>query len=466
MVKNHAKYGLVLCIGIVVGLIVGVLLGGFVVGKSSTTTINLEKEDDLVIKENLEYNPKEENQKENGLDDQVDLSKVEEESSTHYSDQTYLESDCPLWSVESIYVGEDLVIYEGKIYKAKWWTQGEVPTESEVWEVTKINVEELVSTSQLLQGKEVEVVNTQIMTEDEFKVVAYYPSWKANQLEKIDYSVVTHVIYAFAIPTSEGNLLPLENEELAKFIIKEAHANQRKVLLAIGGWSYQEIPLETTFMKATNTPEKIQALGDAIIKMCNEYGFDGVDMDWEHPRYDGTSEVRYETLMLYLAEKLHQQDKLLTAAVISGVTAQGQVYYDAAAHTDAVLDQVDWLNVMAYDGGDGASHSSYDFAIDSGNYWKETRGLESGKIALGVPFYGRPSWASYEEILAEVSDGYGTDLSTYKGMQVYYNGVDTIKKKTEYAKGNFGGIMIWEITQDTSQKEYSLLQGIKEVLSK
>ncbi len=49
-------------------------------------------------------------------------------------------------------------------------------------------------------------------------------------------------------------------------------------------------------------------------------------------------------------------------------------------------------------------------------------------------------------------------------MDAYYNGMDTIEDKTEYAKENLGGIMIWEITPDTEQKEYSLLQAIKDEL--
>ncbi len=45
-------------------------------------------------------------------------------------------------------------------------------------------------------------------------------------------------------------------------------------------------------------------------------------------------------------------------------------------------------------------------------------------------------------------------------MDVYYNGVDTITEKTLYAKENLGGIMIWELTQDTSDPGRSLLRAI------
>lgn len=54
-------------------------------------------------------------------------------------------------------------------------------------------------------------------------------------------------------------------------------------------------------MAATNTPEKIKKFGNAIIAMAKQYGFDGVDIDWEHPRNDGPSKQQYEDLMVYLS---------------------------------------------------------------------------------------------------------------------------------------------------------------------
>lgn len=61
-------------------------------------------------------------------------------------------------------------------------------------------------------------------------------------------------------------------------------------------------------------------------------------------------------------------------------------------------------------------------------------------------------------------NAYRKDHTAYNGMDVYYNGVETIKKKTGYAKENLGGIMIWELTQDTGNAEKSLLQAIGECL--
>ena len=49
-------------------------------------------------------------------------------------------------------------------------------------------------------------------------------------------------------------------------------------------------------------------------------------------------------------------------------------------------------------------------------------------------------------------------------MEVYYNGMDTIAQKTRYARENLGGVMVWELTQDTGDKSKSLLQVIGDVL--
>lgn len=363
------------------------------------------------------------------------------------------------WDKNAVYVGGDLVSYNGQQYKAKWWTQGETPGSSDVWERLG-TVSGEPTPPEGVENVPIDSSKPQNTELTDFKVVGYYPSWKPDKLNFVDFGVLTHVCYAFAIPTSDGGLRDLENPETAKALIKSAHANKAKVLLSIGGWSYNDTPLEGVFMEATSTKEKTERFAENIIAMCDRYGFDGVDMDWEHPRTDGTSAKQYESLMLCLSEKLHAKGKLLTSAVLSGATADGNIYYDAAAHTNAVLNAVDFINIMAYDGGDGERHSQYDFAVNCGKYWKETRGLPAYKVVLGVPFYGRPSWAGYGDILASVPDADSKDHVNYNGMEAYYNGTETIAKKTRYAKENLGGIMIWELTQDSTDKSKSLLQTI------
>ncbi|MCI8659421.1 MAG: hypothetical protein HFG54_04095 [Lachnospiraceae bacterium] len=364
------------------------------------------------------------------------------------------------WDRAKVYTGGDTASYQGRRYRAKWWTLGEVPGKSDVWEDLGIS-DDAERTSNLRENIPANASTLKNTKLTDFKVVGYYPSWKPDKLSLVDFSMMTHLCYAFAIPMPDGSLRDLDNPHTARTLLRSAHENGAKVLLSVGGWSYNGTLLEGVFMEATSTKAGVNRLADNILAMCEEYGFDGVDIDWEHPRTDGTSAKQYEALMLTLADKLHKKNKILTAAVISGATPDGSIYYDAAAHTNAVLNAVDFINVMAYDGGDGKRHSSYSFAMDCGTYWKENRGLPSHKIVLGLPFYARPSWADYKTVLESVPSAWDQDHVQYNGMEVYYNGVKTIAAKTRYARENLGGVMIWELTQDTTDKNKSLLQAIK-----
>lgn len=439
------------------GMLVGALLTGIGVGLFHLA--KTDKESNLVVTQ-MEVEPSKEVS--TSMEEETVQETLEEtlaETSEEAPEESKSQTAGNTWDAAAVYVGGDEVAYNGKIYRAKWWTQNEEPGKADVWEDTLVAAEQPIADAKEEEVEEQSAIpRTDVAKCEDFKVVGYFPSWKENT-GTIQYDVLTHINYAFAIPTAEGGLLPLENEAVAKKIIKTAHERGVKVFIAIGGWSYHDVPLEATFMSATETEEKINKFADAIMDMCETYGFDGVDLDWEHPRVDGTSSKQYEALIVALAERLHAQGKQLSSAVLSGVTADGNVYYDSAAHTDKVLETVDWLNVMAYDGGDGERHSAYDFAVNCGEYWTKTRKMPREKVMLGVPFYARPSWAAYSDILAQVPDAWKTDHTDFNGMDAWYNGVSTIENKTTYALENLGGVMIWEISQDASG-EYSLQTAI------
>lgn len=371
-------------------------------------------------------------------------------------------TEIPAWDASAVYVNGDCVLYSDHIYQAKWWTLGEIPSQADVWEQkAQLPATEV---SKPLQTEIAASKDNSPIAAASTRIIGYYPSWKPQETDSIRYDVLTHIIYAFAIPTKDGGLLPLEHGDTASKIITEAHRQNKKALLAVGGWSYQDTPLEQTFMEATATPAKREALVSAIMDLCRQYHFDGVDLDWEHPRVDGSSSKQYEAFVLLLAEKLHAEGKLCTIAVLSGATADGNIYYDAAAHTDSVLNAIDWLHIMAYDGGDGKRHSSYQLAADSLQYWHVTRGVSREKLVLGVPFYARPSWASYGDIFNAVPKASQSDSVIYQGMDVWYNGIPTIQQKARLIiENHYGGIMIWEITQDTTDQKNSLQTAIAQV---
>lgn len=306
------------------------------------------------------------------------------------------------------------------------------------------------------------------------KVVGYYAAWEPTKFDHIRFDTVTHVNYSFAIPTEDAELLPLQNGDEARKLIELCHDNNVKICISLGGWSWKDIPLEPTFIKATETQEKIEKLTDNVMKMVEEYGFDGVDMDWEHPRMSDGSYKQYEQLMITMGKKLHAKGLTLTAAVVGGVDENGnpggidtggvEIGNATNAQTDTVLQTVDWINVMCYDG-PGVHHSPYEYAVGCINYWKNVRGLVPEKMTLGVPFYGRgTAWAHYDDIVkARPEDGHLLDEVEINGGVVKYNGIPTILKKLQFVKDEgLGGIMIWELSEDTLDDSKSLQIAIRD----
>lgn len=71
-------------------------------------------------------------------------------------------------------------------------------------------------------------------------------------LEKLDFGIVTMVNFAFAIPTDQGHVLPLENPALARAVVEKPmpQAQERSCPWAAGAgrrrsWSPPSGPLRT-----------------------------------------------------------------------------------------------------------------------------------------------------------------------------------------------------------------------------
>lgn len=271
-----------------------------------------------------------------------------------------------------------------------------------------------------------------------FRVVGYFESWSGGE-EYVQYDYLTHINYAFLVPAEDGGLGNNDTDQI-RSLVRLSHAKNVKVSISVGGWNDgDDSGLQAI---ASNAGTRAVFINN-LVAFVVANGLDGVDMDWEFP--EGAS-GNYAALMSELSARLHGQGKLLTAAVWG---------WDTFGVPTSIFPHVDFLNLMAYDGGN--PHSSYAAAVDAISYWKSL-GLSKEKMVLGVPFYGREPYQSYEFLVARDASVPYRDENGYENVNgCYYNSIPTIRKKTILAADQTSGIMIWALNQDTEGSTSLLL---------
>jgi chitinase len=289
------------------------------------------------------------------------------------------------------------------------------------------------------------------------KVIGYLPTYRLSLLDKIEFDRLTHVNISFANPDAQGNF-SCDGVNITPAVTK-AHQKGCKVFISMAGgyltpeWDANWNALTT----AANRPAFIQK----IVQYIQNNNFDGVDIDLEW------SFVKdwYSPFVLDLKAALAPLGKSLTVALPGG--------YRYPEITDEALMAFDWVNMMVYDltgpwdPTNIGQHSPYVWAQDCIQYWKN-QGVEAQKLTLGVPFYGYDFGVSpvgsfmFSTIVAQNVANAQLDQSGQK----YWNGIPTIKAKTQLAINEVGGIMVWEIGQDAfdANIQYSLLRAIDEVV--
>jgi chitinase len=277
------------------------------------------------------------------------------------------------------------------------------------------------------------------------KVIGYFPAW-TGRVDRIRFDKLTHVNYSFVLPTPEGGLSDVDQERL-RDLAGRAHVQGVKACIAVGGWNDGDTSAFEAM--AADRSARGRFLGN-LLDFCARHDLDGVDIDWEYPKAHSAAD--YALMMRELSQALHAQGKLLTTCAIAMDDE-----YGAHIHPD-VFACVDFVNIMAYDW-HGLSHSSYAVAEQSLDYWLR-RGCPPEKAMLGLPFYGRKPPAAYRDLVLMDPDAPRKD----NVGEIFYNGIPTIRKKTELALRKGGGVLIWEITQDTDG-ETSLLGAIHSALA-
>jgi chitinase len=256
-------------------------------------------------------------------------------------------------------------------------------------------------------------------------VAAYVPSWEPTTLVgRLPGQAVTHLLYAFLricgpgqLPADEARCAgkgahqlaagPTEQRFDEAFQRLKARAPQVKVLASVGGWGGSD----PFFHFANDAAGRARFAASVADFLRRHPGFDGVDIDWEHPTSNGSANGvalgsaadgrGYAELMHSLRRTLDALGRetgrsyLVTTAINTAASLVDKIdYRDAARSLDLVF-------MMSYDfygpwtptaGHHTALRSRGDGGDDSvaaGLRNLQKAGLPRDKLVVGVAMYGR-----------------------------------------------------------------------------
>jgi chitinase len=279
-----------------------------------------------------------------------------------------------------------------------------------------------------------------------FKVVGYQPSW-AGTIAALQFDKLNYIDYAFATEAADGSVaLPQPSSVLATLVSK-AHQAGVRVLLSIGGWNNGNDSAFVALSADANARTKFATTLDGQVDL---YKLDGVDIDWEFP--GANDAANYTAMMQELSAQLKPKGKLIT---IAGAPSN----YGSEGITADAIPFIDMVNIMAYDGGSGPDHSPYALAQNALTFW-QSKGFPPDKLILGVPFYSRPSNTPYSALVTLDPAASTEDQIATAAGEEYYNGIPTVQAKTALAMTQGGGIMAWDLSQDTPVANLSLVSAI------
>lgn len=330
------------------------------------------------------------------------------------------------------------------------------------------------------------------------KVVCYFEDWARYRPGKGSFgegemlnAPCTHVIYSFA--TLDGSSYKVQYTFLPTAIQKLKEKGV-KVMLAVGG------AVDSTgdkYSRMVANPDSRKVFIDSVLEIMKQHDFDGVDMDWEYPTCPtgvdscgGSPQDKQNFLQL-----IRELRKALPGQLLTMASHAGQNVVDQAYDLPALVQDLDWINVMTYD-----LHGSWErealhhsplrsgegLSTESAVQLYKSKGVPAEKIVIGVPTYGKSlkladqnnygyksgvagageagpysqevGMLGYLEICEKVkSSGWKTGGATddvgpyaYNGDQfVGFDDVETAQKKAKYAlEQGLGGVMVWALGSD------------------
>ena len=106
--------------------------------------------------------------------------------------------------------------------------------------------------------------------------------------DQIPLGIYTHINYAFAsIDPSSFQVVAMDSFTgtlYPQIIALKGKDPGLKIWISIGGWSFNDPgPTANTFSTLASSIEAQNEFFASLISFMSNYGFDGVDLDWEYP---------------------------------------------------------------------------------------------------------------------------------------------------------------------------------------
>ncbi|KAF2868917.1 endochitinase [Massariosphaeria phaeospora] len=271
---------------------------------------------------------------------------------------------------------------------------------------------------------------------DGYRSVAYFVNWgiygRKYPPQKIPYSKLTHVLYAFADNRDDGTVILTDKWAdtdihydgdswndvgnnlygcLKQLNLAKKQNRNLKVLLSVGGWTYTNT--NKHFDGPASTPQGRKRFADSCVDLIKDLGFDGIDLDWEYPQNADQGQQlllllrEIRSAMDAYADKLAAEGGYGTEGrphfVLSIAAPGGEQFYKHYPLRE-IASVLDFVNLMAYDfSGSWDAHSGHlsnlfpsnssptctPFNIQSILDAYTSAGVPADKIVLGCPLYGR-----------------------------------------------------------------------------
>ncbi|KAM0798075.1 glycoside hydrolase superfamily [Usnea florida] len=337
--------------------------------------------------------------------------------------------------------------------------------------------------------------------------IGYYESWAATRTcqsvtpEELNLSGFTHINFAFAFfDPSSFQIAPMDSNSaslLSRFTGLKDKYNGLETWISIGGWSFTSPgPTQEAFSTMCSTAGNRQTFINGLLKFMNQYGFDGVDLDWEYPQADDRGGQPADTEN-YVA--LAKELKVALGKKGLSMTLPTSYWYLQHFNVNSLQESVDWFNFMTYDlhgvwdkqsqfvGPYIAPHTNLT-EIDLGLDLLWRAGVQADKVTLGMAWYGRSFTLSdptcntpngicefsgganpgpcsgtsgilddqeIQDIITQNSltptwdHNAGVKWITWDSNQwVSYDDADTFQQKKEFASQRcLGGLMVWAMDQ-------------------